>query len=74
MKTTVTTHEPKEAQRILSSLDMALALWEIRFNLMKRLENFIDRDEEVSSGDLLIKLREELFDIMDGIDIDNMIE
>ena len=73
MKTTVTTKDPKEAQRLLSSLDMALAIWEIRFNLMKRLERFSDNDK-VTVEDLLEKTRDELNEILDGIDVDSMIE
>jgi hypothetical protein len=72
MKTTISTKDPKEAQRILSSLDMALAIWEIQFNLMKRLEHFADRDVTVEQ--LLEKTRDELNDILNGIDVDSIIE
>ena len=73
MKTTVTTKDPKEAQRLLSSLDMALAIWEIQFNLMKRLERFSDNDK-VTVEMLIERLRDELNDILEGIDVYSMIE
>ena len=73
MKTTVTTKDPKEAEMLIFAPKMAYALWEIQFNLMKRLERFSDNDK-VTVEDLLEKTRDELNEILDGIDVDSMIE
>jgi hypothetical protein len=39
---TITTTDAQEARRLVKSLDMALAIWEIQTNLRKRCENMVD--------------------------------
>jgi len=73
MKYTIVTHDDVEALRILKSLDMASALWDIQHNLRKRCEW---ATEGMNSEDTFDKIFDELNDILieHDIDTDNLIE
>ena len=67
MKTTFTTTDDYEAMRIFKSLDMALALFQIQFNLKKKCEYRLEADEDIEEFDVIF---EELNDIFNEYDID----
>jgi hypothetical protein len=73
MKYTIVTDDDIEALRILKSLDMASALWDIQHNLRKRCEWAI---EGIGADEFLDKIFDELNDILieHDIDSDNLIE
>jgi hypothetical protein len=73
MKYTFQTNDDYEARRILKADDMAIALWDIQFNLRKRCEHQI---EGIGADEFLDKIFEELNDILEENDInaDKLVE
>ena len=73
MKYTIQTHDDYEARRLLKSTDMAMALWDIQFNLRKRLERQI---EGIGADEFLDTIFEEINEILEEHDInaDNLVE
>ena len=54
---TIVTTDAQEARRLVKSLDMALAIWEIQTNLHKRCENLIEQHRE----------RNNMYDVIDFV-------
>jgi hypothetical protein len=61
--------------RCVKSQDMAIALWEIRYNIKKRCENILERKEEIDKYEALEIIFEELMELYDqhSISIDDLI-
>ncbi len=59
-----------EHLRVIKSLDMALALWDIQFNLKRRCENIIDSSEKkMNSNDVLELVFDEIYKSFEEHDI-----
>lgn len=67
MKTTITTEDEMEAKRLIKSLDMANALFEIQYNLFRYFE-----DDECDHTPVFEKIGE-IFE-EHGIDVDELVE
>lgn len=67
--------ERKEHLRCVHSLDMALTIWELQYNLRKRIEHRLESDPKLEADILEISL-EEVNDILSQIpiNIDNLID
>ena len=63
-------------KRAVKSLDMAYALFDIKFNLRRRLENYIENNKPQNSHTLLEQMFEEINNEFDehNINIDELIE
>jgi len=65
--------------RAVKSLDMALALWEFAYNTKKKLgwdlEQELEKNPELSHYEVLDKVYEKFWEIMDehGIKVDNLV-
>lgn len=62
--------------RCVKALDMALALWEIRYNLKKNCENYIEHlDKEMDKYEVLEFLMDKLNDVFqeNNINVDDLI-
>jgi len=61
---TITTTDAQEARRLVKSLDMALAIWEIQTNLHKRCVILIEQLEQRHPYDVLDLVFEQITDVL----------
>jgi hypothetical protein len=61
---TIVTTDAQEARRLVKSLDMALAIWEIQTNLRKRCENRIAHTQRENPYDILDIVLEQIADVL----------
>ena len=61
--------------RMSKSTDMALALWEFAYNTKKAFQRELDESNDVKSYELLDKVYEKFWEILDdkGIKLDDLI-
>jgi hypothetical protein len=61
--------------RCVKALDMAIVLWELRYNVKKRCENILERKEEIDKYEALEIIFEELMEMYNhhNLSVDDLI-
>jgi len=74
MKCIFKTKDPKESLRILKSLDMASAIFEIKINLRKKLTREAENMVFDSNSDVVEWVLDNINEELESIDINDLIE
>jgi len=73
MKTTITTEDTKEALRLIHSTNMACAIFNIKYNVFKKVNQMTD-GEGLSSYETIEIYNQLIQDELEGIPIDALLD